>query len=107
MKRLTDEELKQIDEMLKPNPELDAKVKMLMESMYEESEVILRQFNEALEAQFKIVYDDAISNGIIKGKPTKAKFAKAGYDVFTQSGIGTYIRRNGERVSNIIPWPMI
>jgi hypothetical protein len=100
---LTEKELKQIKDMLKPNPEVEAKAKAMMAVVNEQAAEINKQFNDALEVEFKAVYDHAIANKIIKGKPSKGKFTKAGYDVCTQQGVGTYIRRNGERVSNIIP----
>ncbi len=77
-------------------------MEMLLKEVHQEASNQLDQFYKALDVQFKAVYDKAISDGVIKGKPTKSKFKKAGFDVCYHEGVGTYIRRNGERVSEIV-----
>jgi hypothetical protein len=84
---------------------LENRHEAIMKGIYEDVKKDLDTFYEALDFQFKLVYDKAIADGIIKGKPTPTKFKRAGYVVCHHEGVGSYITRNGERVSEIVNVP--
>lgn len=81
-------------------------LKIVSDLFYLVSRLKADDFHKRLDEEFKIVLENAIKEGIIKGKPSKNKFTKSGYDLAhynDESGVHcAYIRRNGERVSEII-----
>lgn len=103
---LSDKDRQSLDDMVKKplqaNRELADKI---MESIFAEAKEKMDAFYNAIDVQCKLVLKQAKADGIITGRLSKAKVTKAGYDTCFQDGVGAYIRRNGVRVSEIIPHP--
>jgi len=100
--KISDVDKKNLLDLTEPALIQTGAMDQIREHIFEEARKNLDAFYKALDTQAFIVRDRAIANGEIKGKPTKAKFSKAGYDVCHHEGVGSYIRKNGVRVSEII-----
>ncbi len=100
---LSDKDQKALNDMLKtplqPNKELADKI---MESIFAEAKEKMDRFYRAIDVQAKAVLKQAKADGIIVGRISKKKVTAAGYDTCFHDGVGAYIRRNGERVSEIV-----
>lgn len=74
----------------------------MIELIFAEPKQKLDKLYKALDVQYKAVIKQAKLDCIIVGRISRNKVTKAGYDVCHHDGVGVYIRRNGERVSEIV-----
>ena len=100
---ISDEDRQKFHDILMKPPIANKEIAdKLINMTFEETKARLHAYYHAIEVQLKLVLKQAKADGIIVGRVSKAKLIKARYDTCFHEGIGAYIRRNGERVSEIV-----
>jgi len=106
IKSLSDKDAGSLADMMKELLPVDKeRADRLRYHIFAEAKEKMDRFYKAIDVQAKAVIKQAKADGIIVGRISKKKVTAAGYDTCFQDGVGAYIRRNGVRVSEIIPNP--